>query len=175
VHRTKRGAFQLAALVKRTSAMKTLRGLAALVMLACATGAATAHDFHAGAIGVDRAVASPSTIGQRETPAFMTITNSGKADALVGATCSAAKSVELHNAMPTDAGTTMRTLSAIPIPANGTLDLTREGYHIVFISLNHSFTAGDRIAATLRFSSGTELAIEFQIGETMADTPADAK
>jgi copper(I)-binding protein len=99
----------------------------------------------------------------------MTIANDGNADSLIGVTCSAASSVELRAAIPTDAGTTMRTLGAIPIPPNGTLELKREGYHLVFISLKHSFVAGDRIAATLRFASGTELAVEFQIGEAAAD------
>jgi copper(I)-binding protein len=147
--------------------MKTLRGLAALVLIASAMNAATAHDFHVGAIGVDGARVGPSAVGQREDPAFLTITNSGKDDVLVAVTSSAASSVELRAAIPTEGGTTIRTLSAIPIPANSTLELKRLGYQLAFISLTHSFVAGDRIAATLRFSSGAELIVEFQVDEAI--------
>ena len=69
----------------------------------------------------------------------------------------------------------MRTVNAIPIPAGTTLELKRKGYHLVFIGLNYSFVAGDRIAATLRFASGTELAVEFQIDGTAVGTRADEK
>jgi len=156
--------------------MKMLRGPAALVLIAGAINAAIAHDFHVGAIGVDRARVGPSAVGQREDLAFLTITNSGKDDVLVAATSSAASSVELRAAIPTEGGTTTRTLSAIPIPANSTLELKRQGYHLTFISLNHSFAAGDSIAATLHFSSGAELIVEFQVDEAIrGEVRADQK
>jgi len=156
--------------------MRVLLGLTALVLVGGAIGAGPAHDFLAGAIGVDRARVGASAVGQREDLAFMTITNSGKDDVLVGVICSAAGSVDLRAAIPTEGGTTMRTLAAIPIPANTTLDFKREGYHLTFIGLNHSFGAGDSVAATLRFSSGTELIVEFQVDEAIVgDTGVDAK
>jgi copper(I)-binding protein len=156
--------------------MKTLQRLTTLVLVAGAMGAASAHDFHVGAIGVDRACVGPSAVGQREDPAFLMITNIGKDDVLVGVTCSAASSVELRAAIPTEGGIGTRTLSAIPIPANSMLELKRQGYHLAFISLSHSFAAGDRIAATLRFASGAELVVEFQVDEAIsADSRADEK
>ena len=156
--------------------MRTLRGLTALALVAGAIGAAAGHDFHVGAIGVDRARVGPSKVGQREDTAFMTITNSGKDDVLVAATSSAASSVELRAAIPTGDGTTMRALSAIPIPANSTLEFKREGYHLTLVGLNHSFVAGDRIAAMLRFSSGAELIVEFQVDDTIrGEAKADEK
>ena len=104
----------------------------------------------------------------------MTLTNSGKDDVLVGATCPVASSVELRAAIPVEGGTRVRTLESIPIPANSTLEFKARGYHLVFISLGYSFAPGERIAATLRFASGVELPVEFQVqrdsaGEARAD------
>jgi copper(I)-binding protein len=138
---------------------------------------ALAHDFHAGAIGIDHARAAPAAAGQKEEPAFMTLTNSGsKNDVLVGATCTVATSVELRAAVPAESGTKSRTLESIPIPANTTLEFKAQGYHLAFISLGYSFAPGDRIAATLRFASGLEVPVEFQVQEDgKADASADQK
>ena len=137
----------------------------ALLTAAASAGAAGGHDFHAGAIGVDRARAGPSTPGQREDAAYLTITNSGKADELVAVSCTVASSVELRSPAPGGRDADARTVRSIPIPARGTLELTPDGYHLAFIALNYSFTAGDRIAAKLRFASGLELPVEFEVGE----------
>jgi copper(I)-binding protein len=143
--------------------IRRLQRLAAVLLAAGSWPAATGHDFHAGAIGVDQARAAPAVAGQKEEPAFMTLTNSGKDDVLVGATCPVASSVELRAAIPVEGGTQVRTL-----------EFKARGYHLAFISLGYSFAPGERIAATLRFASGLELPVEFQVqrdsaGEARAD------
>jgi copper(I)-binding protein len=138
---------------------------------------ALAHDFHAGAIGIDHARAAPAAAGQKEEPAFMTLTNSsGKNDVLIGATCTVATSVELRSAVPAESGTRSRTLESIPIPANSTLEFKAQGYHLALMSVGYSFAAGDRIAATLRFASGLEVPVEFQVQEEgAAEARAEAE
>jgi hypothetical protein len=145
--------------------MRTLRRLTVVTLAAASVPCATGHDFHAGAIAVDRARTAPSVAGQREDAAFMTVTNDGKDDVLIGVACSVANSVELRAAVPVDGGTRVRTVEAIPIPANTTLEFKPQGYHLALIGLNYSFAPGERIAATLRFASGTELPVEFQVEE----------
>jgi hypothetical protein len=145
-----------------------------VVTLAASVPCAKGHDFHAGAIAVDRARTAPSVVGQREDAAFMTITNDGKDDVLVGATCSVANSVELRAAIPIEGGTKVRTVEAIPIPANTTLEFKPQGYHLAFIGLNYSFAPGERIAATLKFSSGIELPVEFQVEEAASGSSGPA-
>ena len=156
-----------------------MEGLERLAMVLLAAGLlppTTAHDFHAGAIGVDQARTAPAAAGQKEEPAFMTLTNSGKDDVLVGATCSVASRVELRAAIPVDDRTETRKLESIPIPANSTLEFKAQGYHLTFISLSYSFGPGERIAATLRFASGLEVPVEFQIEEqTVSDASAAQK
>jgi len=148
--------------------MKTLRLLAAAMVGTGSVPLAAGHDFHVGGIGVDAARAAPSSAGQLEDPAFLTITNKGKGDLLVGATCKVAASVQLRAAIPAPEGLQERAVEAIPVPADSTLELKRQGYHLAFISLNYSFVPGERIAATLRFASGAELPVEFQVQEESA-------
>src|SRR6266481_1494442 len=106
---------------------------------------------------------APSVVGQHEDLAFMTITNYGEDDVLVGLTCAVADSVELRAAVPAEVGTKTRSLSSIPIPANSTLEFKPQGYHLAFVGLNYSFAPGERIATTLKFASGVELPVEFQV------------
>jgi copper(I)-binding protein len=54
-------------------------------------------------------------------------------------------------------------LSSIPIPANSTLEFKPQGYHVTLVGLNYGFALGERIATTLKFASGVELPVEFQI------------
>jgi copper(I)-binding protein len=138
---------------------------------------AACHDFHAGSIAVDRARTSPSASGQREDPAFMTIANNGKDDdALVGVSCTVANAVELRAAVPVEAGTKERTLTSIPVPAHSTLEFKPRGYHLAFIGLNYSFAPGERIAATLKFASGIELPVEFEVeGSARGSAAADGR
>lgn len=145
--------------------MKMLQPLAVVLLAAVAVPDAGGHDFHAGAIGVDRARAGPSVPGQREDAAYLTITNHGKADALVGVSCPVASSVELRSAAASGQGGEARTVRSIPIPPGATLELKPDGYHLAFISVNYSFAAGERIAAKLRFASGLELPVEFEVEE----------
>lgn len=152
-------------------AEKMLRRLAIVVPLVLLLTAgsvcpAQSHDFQAGAIAVDRAHTSPSVVGQREDPAFMTITNYGEDDVLVGLTCAVADSVELRAAVPAEVGIKTRSLNSIPIPANSTLDFKPQGYHLAFVGLNYSFAPGERIATRLKFASGAELAVEFEVEPT---------
>jgi copper(I)-binding protein len=156
--------------------MRRLERTAIVLLAAGALPSAMAHDFHAGPIGVDQARTAPAAAGQKEEPAFMTLTNSGKDDVLVGATCPVASAVELRATIPADAGTQTRKLESIPIPANSTLEFKAQGYHLSFISLSYSFGPGERIAATLRFASGLEVPVEFQIEEqTVSDASAAQK
>jgi copper(I)-binding protein len=150
---------------------KMLRRLAIIVVLLLTVGPvppAECHDFQAGALAVDRAHTGPSVVGQREDPAFMTITNYGEDDVLVGLTCAVADSVELRAAVPAEVGTKTRSLNSIPIPANSTLEFKPQGYYVAFVGLNYSFALGERIATTLKFGSGVELPVEFQV-EAAAD------
>jgi len=156
--------------------MKMARTLMFVFVAAASVPSAFAHDFHAGSIGVDHARTAPAAAGQKEEPAFMTLTNGGnRDDVLVGATCTVATSVELRAAVPAESGTKSRTLESIPIPANSTLEFKAQGYHLAFISLGYSFAPGDRIAATLRFASGLEVPVEFQVQEEGAEAGANQK
>jgi copper(I)-binding protein len=147
-----------------------------LTLAACAsvpTGS-LAQDSPAAsaAIRIERAWVHAAPAGQFETWAFATIVNPGKADALVEVQSPDANSVVLRAATVTDAGRQMRSVPAIPIPAQGALALSVDGYFIAFIEARHALIAGQSIRATLRFASGAVVSATFQISATEGD-PGD--
>lgn len=124
------------------------------------------------AIRVERAWIHAAPQGQFETWAFATISNPGKADALVEVRSPDSGSVVLRAATLTDAGRKMRSVASIPVPAQGELALTVDSYFIAFIEARHAFVAGQTVSGTLRFASGALVSVTFKVSEAEGD-PAD--
>jgi hypothetical protein len=98
---------------------------------------------------------------------YATIRNSAAVpDRLIGATSPLANHVGLHQSveskmpgmsmggnmgnMPMGSMTSMKTLSAIPVPAHGATSLAPGGYHLM-LDLRHDIKAGDVIPLRLHF------------------------
>jgi len=142
-------------------------------LLFAGLAAALAHDFQAGSIGIDQALLEAAEAGGPGTHlASLRIVNDGPADKLVSVSCARAQAVEIRRAVPTDAGTSIRTQAWLGISAKSRVELTRDGYYLAFVGLKGGLSAGDRIAATLRFSSGTVVPVEFVVGEPPTDGQA---
>ncbi len=124
------------------------------------------------AIRVERAWIHAAPQGQFETWAFATIANPGKADALVEVRSPDAGSVVLRAATLTDAGRKMRSVAAIPVPAQGELKLSVDSYFFAFIEARHALVAGQSVSGTLRFASGALVPVTFTVNEAEGD-PAD--
>ncbi len=133
---------------------------------AAATPEAAAPEASGGRI-------QPAAAGQFETWAYVTIRNAGAADALVGAQSPDAASVVLRATIVTDAGRTVRSVAAIPVPARGVLVLGADTYFLAFIQARHAFVPGQHIQATLRFTSGAQRVVDFLVADREGD-PADA-
>ena len=98
--------------------------------------------------------------GARATAAFMTLKNTGAADAkLVKAESAAAKSVELHSHIDVNGVMEMRQVPDIDIRAKGETALKPGSFHIMMID-PAAMKEGDRIAITLRFADGSSKQIE---------------
>ncbi len=156
--------------------MRVINAVLLLGMAACAsapTGSlALGAPAASAAIHIERAWIHAAPAGQFETWAFATIVNPGKADALVEVQSPAATSVVLRAATVTDAGRKMRSVPAVPIPAQGELAMSVNGYFIAFIEARHAFIAGQSTTATLRFASGAVVAATFKVSESEGD-PGD--
>lgn len=82
---------------------------------------------------------------------YMTLTGGDKADRLVGASTAFAGSVELHETVTNDDGTTgMRMMEGLDLAAGGTLTLEPGGNHLMLVDAER-LEIGDMIEVTLRF------------------------
>ena len=135
------------------------RALAALA-LCCVAGAAFGDDFSAGALRIDHPYARPTPPGARTGAAYFTVRNVGNtADRLLGATTSAAKSVELHSMSMEGNVMKMRAVPGIDIPAGGRVAFAPNGYHAMLVDLAQPLKVGDKIPLTLRFEHGGAVSI----------------
>lgn len=106
--------------------------------------------------------------GQVNSAAFMQLNNSGSEQvALISASSTIAKNVELHNHINADGVMKMRQVDKITIAANGTASLQPGGYHIMLIGLNQDLTEGQEIDLKLQFSDNSEQALTIPVQKVM--------
>jgi periplasmic copper chaperone A len=95
---------------------------------------------------------------------YMTLANPGKAaDALVAVESPLARSVMIHQSVVSGGVASMRMLDRAPIPAGGSVTFAPGGHHLMFMGLTKPLKAGDRLPATLIFSSGARVKATFVV------------
>lgn len=93
--------------------------------------------------------------GNESTAAFLTITNTDRADvSLTKAEAKVSDAVELHNHVNVDGHMMMRPVDGIVIPGTQTVNLEPGGYHIMLINLREELNEGDVVEIELSFSDG---------------------
>ncbi|ODA90638.1 hypothetical protein ATY41_09450 [Leifsonia xyli subsp. xyli] len=107
--------------------------------------------------GVQVSKAWVKAAGSGMTAAFGDVKNTGSGTAIVvGATSSAASSLQLHETVTKNGAETMQEAkSGFRIPAGSTLHLAPGGSHIMLMGLKAPLEAGQKISVTLRFSDGS--------------------
>lgn len=134
------------------------RRIALFVLSALAT-AAWAHDFKVGAISIDHPWARAVPGGTKVSAAYMTLTNAGAADKLIGAASDVAKEIQIHT-MVTEAGVMkMREIKALDVRANGKTELKPGGYHIMLIGLPDGLKEGSKFPLKLKFEKAGEVTV----------------
>ncbi|MDZ4721360.1 MAG: copper chaperone PCu(A)C [Roseiflexaceae bacterium] len=84
--------------------------------------------------------------------AYMTIKNTGgTADTLLMVQGDIAAALELHSMTETNGVMQMRPVERVEIPANGEVQLTPGGMHVMLIGLKQDLKPGDSIPLTLQF------------------------
>jgi len=94
----------------------------------------------------------------------MKITNSGdQADTLVSVTADVGDA-QVHETVVKDNVASMQEVKAgLEIPAKGSVELRPGSYHIMLINLKRDLKAGDAVKLTLKFKSGTEIAVDVPV------------
>lgn len=106
--------------------------------------------------------------GQPNSGAFMTFKNSDSgAHAVVSATSTVSKVVELHTHVHKNGMMMMRRIDKIDIPANGETVLKPGGLHIMFIGLKADMKVGQTVPVTLTFEDGSKKDIEMPVRKIM--------
>lgn len=144
--------------------MRTAHSVAvatAALILASAAHAAP----RACAIEVTQAWSRPAAAGTNGA-GFMTLTNHGKtADTLVSIETKAATQVQMHQTSMANGVMSMKRLEAgLALSPGQTVTFAPGGYHLMLIGLTRASRAGDKLAATLVFSSGARIKTAFVVG-----------
>lgn len=98
-------------------------------------------------------------IAGRPAAGFLTVTGSGQADALVGATSPQAERIELHSMTMENGVMRMRAETSFAVPAGGKLQFAPGGNHLMLFGLAADVKAGDAIPITFNFQSGASLTV----------------
>jgi copper(I)-binding protein len=116
-------------------------------------------------ITVSDAYARASTPMAKSGAAFMTITNTGEADRLIGVESDAADRVELHTHI-SDANGVMKMThveEGFEIPAQSTHLLERGGDHVMFMGLTAPFEEGKTVHVTLTFEKAGPVEVDIPV------------
>ena len=137
--------------------------VAALFLVLAAAMPLRAEDARAGGITVSGAFAYASIGSAPNGAAFLTITNAGEADALIGVESGLAERNELHTHLHEEGRMMMRPVERIVIPAHGEARLQPGGDHIMLTGLKAPLAAGSQVPVTLVFEKAGRVDIEVAV------------
>jgi periplasmic copper chaperone A len=103
------------------------------------------------AIEVDNAWVRATAAGQSATAAYVTISNGGGADRLIGVS-SAVGTASVHRATTEDGVARMRAEADLEIPAGSTVSLEPGGLHVMISGLNRPLEVGQSVALEFAFA-----------------------
>lgn len=138
----------------------TLLIAAAALLAASPAAAATARS---GALEISQPWSRPAAAGANGA-GFLTVTNHGDADKLVGAESPVASRVEIHSVSITNGVMAMRRETAIAAPAHETLKLAPGGFHLMLIGLKQALKSGDKVPVTLVFERAGRVKADLAVG-----------
>lgn len=119
-------------------------------------------------IKVDDAWARP-TLGQaRNGAAYMTISTTGAADRLVGASAPVAGKTELHTMTMNNNVMQMRPVDAIQVAPGTEVKLQPGGLHVMLLDLKSPLKQGDKFPLTLKFERGGEIQVQVEVRQPRA-------
>lgn len=107
-------------------------------------------------IEVQHAWSRPAMAGHTGV-VYLTITDHGTPDRLVGASSPAAGKAELHETTNDNGVMKMRPVKSLPVEPGKSLTLKPGSYHIMLMDLKHELKAGDSVPVTLDFAKAGQV------------------
>ena len=133
------------------------RLLKALLLLAPAPGLA------APPVTVTAAWARATPPGVTTAAAYLTVTNEGPADRLLGASSPAARQLLLHLEIEEHETQQMRQLESVEVPAHGSVELAPGRMHLMLVGLVAALKPDETIKMTLRFEHAGDITIDVPV------------
>lgn len=142
--------------------------LAAVLILLASTLAlwsdlSVGHEYKAGGLKIEHPWSRATATGASVGGGYMVIVNSGKADALIGASSPVAARVEMHSSSTEGGMMKMRQLQRIELPAGGTVRLAPGALHLMLVGLKQPLVEGSKVPLVLRFAAAGEQRVELKI------------
>lgn len=151
--------------------MPLRRTILAAPLLLLAPPAAAQQEVRAGDLTISQGWSRAAGAGGTGA-GYLTITNRGRAaDRLLAASSPASRGVELHTHVREGDVMRMRPVTAIEIPAGGTVTLQPGGLHLMLMGLAASLNQGETVPVTLRFERAGEVQVALAIHPAGARGP----
>lgn len=110
--------------------------------------------------------------GARTAAAYLTITNHGPADRLLGAATPAAGTVELHTHVVENGMSRMVRLAEVNLPAGQAVKLEPGGLHLMLLDVAMPLAAGSSVSLSLHFAQAGAVELEVPVVDARAAAPA---
>ena len=150
-------------------------------LIACIVAIATilsigpgfAHEFKKGSITVEHPWSRATPGGAQVATGYLTIENdSAEPDRLVSATAEIAGHTGIHQMSMVDGMMKMRELTeGLPVPADGSVALEPNSYHLMFTDLKEPLKEGDEFSGTLTFEKAGTVDVTFEVEGIGAGSP----
>ena len=102
---------------------------------------------------------------------YMTVTDSGAPDRLVGVDTPVADKAELHESVSEGGVMKMRPVASAPVEPGKPLVLKPGGYHVMLRGLRRDLKEGDEFPATLRFAQAGAVNVTARVAKAGAAAP----
>jgi copper(I)-binding protein len=134
-----------------------LRLPTALLLLAPALG------FAAPPVTITAAWARATPPGVTTGAAYLTVTNEGATDRLLGASSPAARQVLLHAEVEEHGMQHMRQLESVEVPAHGNVEFAPGRMHLMLVDIAAPLKPDATIKMTLRFEKAGDVTIDVPV------------
>jgi hypothetical protein len=142
------------------------------MILAAALLVTTPALAQAPSVQVDNAWARATTPHATSGGIFLTLTDHGAPDRLIGASTPAAATAQLHQTVDEQGVMKMNEAPSLDLPPGTPVELKPGGYHIMLTGLKRQLKPGETFPVTLTFAKAPPVTVTVTVGAAGASGPA---
>ncbi len=116
-----------------------------------------------------------ATVGTSNGAVYLTLTDHGAADQLIGVSTPVAGMAQLHEDKVEGGIMRMRPVATLPLPPGKPVTLAPGGYHLMLMGLVHPLRRGDSFPLTVTFAHAPAATVQVRVegpGTTQPGSPA---